>query len=46
MFCSHFLALQPEQELDLAHLAEGDTQDTTEHGKRHTLELLQKSGNN
>ena len=44
MFCSHslFLALQPEQELDLAQLAEADTQDTTEYGKRHTLELLKK----
>ena len=42
MFCSHSLALQPEQELDLAQLAEVDSQDTTEYGKRHTLELLKK----
>ena len=42
MFCSHFLALQPKQELDLAQLAEVDTQDTAEYGKRHTLELLKK----
>ena len=42
MFCSHFSALQPKQELDLAQLAEVDTQDATEYGKRHTLELLKK----
>ena len=42
MFCSHFSALQPEQELDLAQLAEADTQDAIEYGKRHTLELLKK----
>ena len=42
MFCSHFPALQPEQELDLAQLPEVDTQDTTEYGKKHTLELLKK----
>ena len=43
MFCSHFFkAFQPEQELDLAQLAEADTQDTAEYGKRHTLELLKK----
>ena len=47
MFCSHhFLALQPEQELDLAQLAEADTQDTAEYGKRHTLDLLKKIRNN
>ena len=42
MFYSHhfFLALQPEQELDLAQLVEVDTQDATEYGKEHTLELL------
>ena len=44
MFCSHsiFLALQPEQELGLAQLAEADTQAAAEYGKRHTLELLRK----
>ena len=42
MFSCPFSALQPEQELDLAQLAEVDTQDATEYGKRHTLELLKK----
>ena len=42
MFCSHFSALQPKQELELGQLAEVDTQDATEYGKRHTLELLKK----
>ena len=42
MFSFNFLALQPEQELDLAQLAEADTQDATEYGTRHTLELLRK----
>ena len=41
-FCSYFTALQPEQELDLAQLAEADTQEATEYGKKHTLELLRK----
>ena len=42
MFSIFLKALQPEQELDLAQLAEVDTQDTAEYGKRHTLELLKK----
>ena len=42
MFHSTFVAFQPEQELDLAQLAEADTQDTADYGKKHTLELLQK----
>ena len=42
MFCSYFTALQPEQELDLAQLAEADTLEAAEYGKKHTLELLRK----
>ena len=38
----YFAALQPEQELDLAQLVEADTQEVTEYGKKHTLELLRK----
>ena len=41
-FCSYLTALQPEQELDLAQLAETDIQEATEYGKKHTLELLRK----
>ena len=42
MFHSIFVALQPEQERDLAQLAEADTQEVADYGKKHTLELLQK----
>ena len=42
MLYSHFSALQPEQGLDLAQMAEADTQEATEYGKKHTLELLKK----
>ena len=42
MLYSHFSALQPEKELDLAQMAEVDTQEATEYGKKHTLELLKK----
>ena len=42
MFHFTFVALQPEQELDLAQLAEADTQEAADYGKKHTLELLQK----
>ena len=42
MFHSIFVALQPGQELDLAQLAEADTQEVADYGKKRTLELLQK----
>ena len=38
----YFAPLQPEQELDLAQLAEADIQEATEYGKKHTLKLLRK----
>ena len=38
----YFAALQLEQELDLAQLVGADTQEATEYGKKHTLELLRK----
>ena len=42
MFCSIFVALQPEQELDLAQLVEADTQEAANYGKKHSLEFLWK----
>ena len=42
MLYSHFSALQPEEELDLTQMAEVDTQEATEYGKKHALELLKK----
>ena len=41
-FVLFFVALQPEQELDLAQLAEADTQEAADYEKKHTLEFLSK----
>ena len=42
MFYPYFAALQPKQDLDLAQVAEADTQEAAEYGKKHTLELLKR----
>ena len=42
LFSFNFLALQPEQELDLAQLAEADTQDATEYGTETHIGALEE----
>ena len=37
-----FLALEPEQDLNLAQLAEADVKETAESSKKHTYDLLKK----
>ena len=37
-----FLALEPEQDLSLAQLAEADVKETAESSKKHTYDLLKK----
>ena len=37
-----FLALEPEQDLSLAQLAEANVKETAESSKKHTYDLLKK----
>ena len=37
-----FSALEPEQDLNLAQLAEADVKETSESSKKHTYDLLKK----
>ena len=39
---SPFLALEPEQDLGLAQLAEADVKETAASSKKHTYDLLKK----